>query len=77
VSLTSARKIIKFEDSFHQVHRDKLNLNERTLEDILNDDIWSHLFNSFDDESKTWVECEQKCNCSLVNKEYAVGFLTN
>jgi MoaA/NifB/PqqE/SkfB family radical SAM enzyme len=77
VSLTSARKTIKFEDSFHQVHRDKLNLNERTLEDILNDDIWSHLFNSFDDESKTWVECEQKCNCSLVNKEYAVGFLTN
>lgn len=77
VSLTSSRKTIKFEDSFHQVHRDKLNLNERTLEDVLNDDIWSHLFNSFDDESKTWVECEQKCNCSLVNKEYAVGFLTN
>lgn len=77
VSLHTDRKTIKFKDSFHQVFRDKLNLNVRGLEDILNDDIWSHLFNSFDDKSKAWVECEQKCNCSVVNEEYAVGFLTN
>jgi MoaA/NifB/PqqE/SkfB family radical SAM enzyme len=77
VSLHTDRKTINFKDSFHQIFRDQLNLNCRSLEDILNDDIWSHLFNSFNHIPKAWVECEQKCNCQLVNKEYAVGFLTN
>ena len=77
VSLASDRKTIHFKDSFHQVYRDKLNLNTRSLEEVLNDDIWSVLFDSFDDSTRAWVECEQKCSCGLVDQEYAVGWLTN
>jgi MoaA/NifB/PqqE/SkfB family radical SAM enzyme len=77
VSLASDRKTIHFKDSFHQVYRDKLNLNTRSLDEVLNDDIWSVLFDSFSNPAKTWVECEQKCSCDLVDEEYAVGWLTN
>jgi hypothetical protein len=71
------RKTIRFEDSFHQMYRDRLNLKTRSLTDILDDPIWNNLFKTFDDEKTAWVECEQKCNCALVDKEYAVGWLTN
>jgi len=77
VSMSTNRKTIHFKDSFHQVHRAQLNLKTRSLDEILNDPIWNLLFKSFDDSEKTWVECEQKCNCNLVDKEYAVGWLTN
>lgn len=77
VSMSTDRKTIKFEDSFHQVNRDKLNLKTRSLNDVLNDPVWNSLFDSFDDNKQAWVECEQKCNCSLVTQEYAVGWLTN
>jgi hypothetical protein len=49
----------------------------RALEQILEDDIWASLFDSFDDPARAWVECEQKCGCGLVDEEYAVGWLTN
>lgn len=77
VSMSTERKTINFKDSFHQVYRDKLNLKNRDLEDVLNDSIWSKLFDSFDDPARAWVECEQKCNCQLVDEKYAVGYLTN
>jgi len=77
VSMSTSRKTIHFKDSFHQIYRDKLNLNLRTLEEVLNDKIWANLFDSFNDPNKAWVECEQKCGCSLVNEDYAVGWLTN
>ena len=77
VSMSTDRKTIHFKDSFHQVYREKLNLTTRSLDEVLNDPIWNLLFDSFDDPKKAWVECEQKCNCSLVDKEYAVGWLTN
>jgi MoaA/NifB/PqqE/SkfB family radical SAM enzyme len=77
VSMSTNRKTIHFKNSFHQVYRQQLNLNTRSLDEVLADPIWNLLSNSFDDPSKAWVECEQKCNCSVVDKEYAVGWLTN
>lgn len=76
-SLHTERKTINFENSFHQINREQLNLHNRTLDEILNDPIWNNLFDSFDSHNKAWVECEQKCHCSLVNQDYAVGWLTN
>jgi MoaA/NifB/PqqE/SkfB family radical SAM enzyme len=77
VSMSTERKTIEFKDSFHQKYRDQLNLKTRTLKEVLEDPVWSKLFDTFDDPAKAWVECEQKCNCSLVNQTYAVGWLTN
>lgn len=77
VSMSTGRKTIHFKDSFHQVYREQLNLNTRSLDEVLNDPVWNSLAGSFDNPDKAWVECEQKCNCNLVDKEYAVGWLTN
>lgn len=77
VSMATDRKTINFADSFHQTYRDQLNLNTRSLDQVLADPIWSKLFGSFDNPAKAWVECEQKCNCKLVDQSYAVGWLTN
>lgn len=77
VSMSTKRKTIKFENSFHQIYRDQLNLHQRSLSDVLKDPVWNKLFGSFDDPEKAWVECEQKCNCDLVDEKYAVGWLTN
>ena len=77
VSMSTERKTIEFKDSFHQVYRNQLNLHTCTLDEILNDPIWNKLFSSFNSNSKAWVECEQKCKNSIVNEDYAVGWLTN
>jgi hypothetical protein len=77
ISLGTDRKTIDFKDSFHQVYRDQLNLKTHSLEQVLNNPIWEKLFSTFDDPSRAWVECEQKCNCELVDQNYAVGYLTN
>lgn len=76
-SISTPRKTINFTDSFHQIYRNKLDLKSRNLHDILQDPIWDKLFNTFDDQSRAWVECEQKCHCTLVDQDYAVGYLTN
>lgn len=76
-TMSTARKTIEFENSFHQMYRDRLGLKTRTLDEVLNDPIWTKLFDSFDDSQQAWVECEQKCNCQLVDKKYAVGWFTN
>jgi MoaA/NifB/PqqE/SkfB family radical SAM enzyme len=76
-SLHTDRKTIHFKHSFHQTNRDRLNLHTRSLNEILNDQTWEKLFKSFDSADKAWVECEQKCHCSLVDRQYAVGWLTN
>lgn len=75
--IETERKKIYWKDSFHQVFRNKLCLKTKTLEEVLNDGVWEYLFNSFDNEKKSWVECEHKCHQSLVDEDYAVGFLTN
>lgn len=77
VSMSTERKTINFKDSFHQVNREKLNLNTRSLDEILQDPIWDSLFESFDNTADAWVECEQKCSCNLVDESYSVGWLTN
>lgn len=77
VNLGTKRKTIEFKNSFHQLYRKQVNLNERSLNEVLNDPVWKKLFETFDSEEKAWVECEQKCHCSLVDENYAVGWLTN
>lgn len=77
VSMATDRKIIWFQDSFHQVYRDRLNLRQRSLEEVMQDEIWQKLFGSFDDPARAWVECEQKCHRNLVDENYAVSWLTN
>jgi hypothetical protein len=75
--MATDRKVIWFQDSFHQRYRARLNLKQRDLEAVLQDDIWHKLFSSFDDRTRAWVECEQKCHRDLVDENYAVGWLTN
>jgi hypothetical protein len=75
--MNTDRKTINFKDSFHQMHRARLNLKIRSLQEVLEDPVWDKLFCSFDNPSKAWVECEQKCNSKLVDEKYAVGWLTN
>jgi hypothetical protein len=75
--MSTPRKTIWFKDSFHQVHRNKLSLHSRSLQDILEDEIWEKLFGTFNSQQRAWVECEQKCSKNLVDKNYAVGWLTN
>jgi MoaA/NifB/PqqE/SkfB family radical SAM enzyme len=77
VNMSTPRKTIWFKDSFHQVHRNKLSLHSRSLQDILEDEIWEKLFGTFNSQQRAWVECEQKCSKNLVDKNYAVGWLTN
>ena len=47
----------------------------RSLEQVLNDDAWEKLFNSF--QKNKWVECSLKCNKNVVDKRYGVGYYTN
>jgi len=77
VSMATARKTIWFRDSFHQQHRDRLNLHNRSLDQVMQDPLWEKLFGTFDNPDRAWVECEQKCHHSLVDENYAVGWLTN
>jgi len=44
----------------------QFNLNEKTLETVLNDEFWSGDFENF-----TWTECKTKCSISVVNQQYA------
>lgn len=76
-SMGTDRKTITFDQSFHQRYRDKLSIKHRSLIEVLNDPIWDKLFNTFNHKDSAWVECEQKCHCSLATQDYAVGWLTN
>jgi MoaA/NifB/PqqE/SkfB family radical SAM enzyme len=75
--LGTSRKSILYKDSFFNVNKHALNLHENSLESVLNNEIWDKFFNSVDDDTKAWVECEQKCHTHLVNESYAVGYETN
>jgi hypothetical protein len=71
-------KTINWKDSFFAKHRNELNIKgNRSIEQILNDDLWQKLFDGFKDKNKTWVECSQKCHKDVVTKNYAVGYYTN
>ena len=76
-SLTHNNKTIQWDDSFFVQHRERMNLHNRSFNEIINDPLWSKCSNGFTDPAKTWVECSQKCSTSVVNQEYAVGWETN
>jgi hypothetical protein len=76
-SLTSGDKTIQWKDSFFAKHRDQMNLNHRSFEEIIADPLWSGCSQGFTDSSKTWVECSQKCSSHIVDENYAVGWETN
>lgn len=76
-SMSTPRKTVWFNQSFHQMYRDRLSLVNRNLNDVMADPLWNNLFETFDDTTRAWVECEQKCHRDLVDENYAVGWLTN
>lgn len=77
-SLEANKKTILWNDSFFVKYKKQLNVNNnRSLEQVLNDDLWQKLFDSFDHKDKNWVECLQKCNRHVVDKHYAIGYYTN
>lgn len=76
-SLSDGIKTIQWYDSFFAKYRDLMNLNNRSFEEIISDPLWHKCSNGWKDPSKTWVECNQKCGQSLVDENYAVGWLTN
>ena len=75
-SLEHNGKVINWEDSFFTKYKKLFNIKgNRTLEEILNDDLWTKLFDSF--AKNNWVECGQKCSREVVDKKYGVGYYTN
>ena len=65
-------------ESFLNFVKNKKMLNvkgNRSIEQVLNDDIWQKLFNSF--KNNNWVECSQKCSRKVVDKHYGIGYYTN
>lgn len=76
-SLSDGDKTIQWQDSFFAQYRDRMNLRNRSLEEILADPLWSKCSQGWRDPNKTWVECSQKCSNQLVTEEYAVGWETN
>lgn len=76
-SLTHNNKTIEWKDSFFAKYRDRMNLNTRSFEEIIQDPLWTKCSQGFTDGNKTWVECGQKCSTVLVDETYAVGWETN
>ena len=77
LSLTHSNKTIQWKDSFFAKYRELMNLNNRGFDEIIADPLWNKCSQGFVDDSKTWVECSQKCSSSLVDEKYAVGWETN
>lgn len=76
-SLTYENKTVQWKDSFFAMYRDRMNLRNRSFEEIINDPLWNHCSNGWKDSSKSWVECSQKCSSNVVDEDYAVGWETN
>ncbi len=76
-SLTHGNKTIQWADSFFAKYRARMNLHDRSFEDIIQDPLWNKCSQGFSNADKTWVECAQKCSTALVNENYAVGWETN
>jgi len=76
-TLSYDNKVIEWQNSFFSKYRSRMNLNNRTLHEILHDPLWQKCSRGWRDKSKTWVECAQKCNHSVVSENYAVGWETN
>lgn len=76
-SLSHSNKTIHWPDSFFAKYRQQMNLNHRTLNEIITDPLWNKCSTGFVNSNKTWVECSQKCSSVLVDENYAVGWETN
>lgn len=76
-SLTAGDKTIQWSDSFFAKHRDRMNLHNRSFEEIIADPLWTMCSRGWKDADYTWVECSQKCATALVDENYAVGWETN
>lgn len=76
-SLTYNSQTIHWQDSFFAKYRNQMNLHNRPFSEIISDPLWNKCTQGWKDPDKTWAECGQKCNQTLVNEEYAVGWLTN
>ena len=75
-SLEHNGKVINWEDSFFVKNKHLVNAKgNRSIEQILNDDIWQTLFDSF--TNNAFVECSQKCHKNVVDKKYGIGYYTN
>lgn len=75
-SLTSNGKVISFQEDFFALNKAILNLNDNSLESVLNNPVWDTFFNNLDTNG-AWTECKYKCSCDLVTKPYAVTYETN
>lgn len=76
-TLTHNNKTIAWQDSFFARYRDRMNLNTRSFDEIIQDPLWNKCSQGFVDGNKTWVECGQKCSTGIVDEKYAVGWETN
>lgn len=59
---SNGTKTITWEKSLWVEHKDKFNLHNYSLNEILTGAYWNKLFNSFKDPAKKFVECSQKCH---------------
>jgi hypothetical protein len=76
-SLTYGDKTIQWKDSFFAKYRERMSLHNRSFKEIIADPLWNKCSQGFRDNSKTWVECGQKCSSLIVDEQYAVGWETN
>lgn len=76
-SLTHGDKTIVWKDSFFARYRERMNLNNRSFDEIITDPLWDKCSQGFIDPARTWVECSQKCSTQIVDENYAVGWETN
>lgn len=60
-------KSVTWEKSMWVEYRDRFDLNKRSLEEVLNDDIWYKLETSWRCAQNSFVECEQKCHNKTVS----------
>ena len=76
-SLSHGDKTINWKDSFFATYRSEMNIHNHSFDNIINNKKWNLCSSGWNDKNKTWVECSQKCNKHVVDKNYAVGWETN
>lgn len=76
-SLSDGRRTIQWQDGFFAHYRDRMNLHNRDIDAIMQDPLWSKCSRGWRDADRTWVECSLKCNSTVVDENYAVGWETN
>jgi MoaA/NifB/PqqE/SkfB family radical SAM enzyme len=75
--LSDGIKTIKYENSFFSNNRKYFSIKTRSLIEILNDEKWVTLTNTWNNPNKSWVECNLKCQQQYVDFDYGVGYETN